>query len=269
MDLKRALRIAVTVLAVAALSALSSGQSAGNTYNPAARQAPAKPRDGFIDFTLKRINPADQDYGKCLDEGRVRLLDESLKSGYFWSNLVALGLLGCLFAIIVYQHKIQTRRDWTAAEMLGQCEHALSGSTARLDEVTRENRGLIEDLAALREAALRSAPPAQDSPDGPAPAPIKPRALSARVATPAPKASVAKVTAERDTATAARTATAVEPEPQMALFKPDAALIMRVNTLEQQLARSDEQRKELSRQLNEAGRKLQAEQEKNRALKGA
>ena len=55
----------------------------------------------------------------------------------------------------------------------------------------------------------------------------------------------------------------------MALFKSDAALIMKVNSLEQQLARSEEQQKELRRQLNEAGRKLQDEQEKNRALKGA
>jgi hypothetical protein len=68
----------------------------------------------------------------------------------------------------------------------------------------------------------------------------------------------------------ARRATAVEePQNQMALFKPDAALIMRVNSLEQQLAHSEEQRRELARQLNESGRKLQAEQEKNRALKGA
>ena len=44
---------------------------------------------------------------------------------------------------------------------------------------------------------------------------------------------------------------------------------MKVNALEQQLTRAEEQQKELRRQLNESGRKLQAEQEKNRALKGA
>ena len=43
---------------------------------------------------------------------------------------------------------------------------------------------------------------------------------------------------------------------------------MKVNALEQQLARAEEQQKELRRRI-ESGRKLQAEQEKNRALKGA
>ena len=44
-------------------------------------------------FTLKRINPADKDYGQCLDEGRKILLEETMRNGYFWSNLVALA--GC------------------------------------------------------------------------------------------------------------------------------------------------------------------------------
>jgi len=118
----------------------------------------------------------------------------------------------------------------------------------------------------VREAALRPATPSEDSPDHRASAAVKGRPASVKTAIPATGTAPGKPVAERN----ARTATAVEePENQMALFKPDAALIMRVNSLEQQLARSEEQRKELGRQLNDAGRKLQAEQEKNRVLKGA
>jgi hypothetical protein len=49
------------------------------------------------------------------------------------------------------------------------------------------------------------------------------------------------------------------------LFKPEVELVTRVNSLEQQLGRSHETEKHLRRQLNEAGRKLQAEQERNRS----
>jgi hypothetical protein len=52
------------------------------------------------------------------------------------------------------------------------------------------------------------------------------------------------------------------------LFKPEVDLITKVNSLQQQLGRSKQLESELRRQLNEAGRKLQAEQEKNRTLKG-
>ena len=266
MGVSRPLRIGVAALCVAASTIVSSGQTTPNGYDPGTRQTPRRPHEGFIDFTLKRINPADQNYGKCFAEGRDMLVAESVKNGYFWSNLVALGLLGCLFLIILYQHKLQTRRDWTGAGMLGQHKHALARMAARLEEVTKENRNLIEDLAAVREAALRPATPSEDSPDHRASAAVKGRAASVKAAIPTTGNVPGKPAAERN----ARTATAVEePQNQMALFKPDAALIMRLNSLEQQLALSEEQRKELGRQLNEAGRKLQAEQEKNRALKGA
>ena len=55
---------------------------------------------------------------------------------------------------------------------------------------------------------------------------------------------------------------------QIGLFKSDVDLVMKVNSLEQQLARSKDVESELRRQLNGIGRKLQSEQEKNRALKG-
>lgn len=265
MDVSLALRIAVAALCVAASSIMSFGQAAPNSFDPARRQAPVKAPEGFIDFTLKRINPSDQDYGKCFDEGRDMLIAESVKNGYFWSNLVALGLLGSLFLIVLYQHKIQTRRDWTAAGMLGQHKHAMARMAARMEEVTKENRNLIEDLAAVREAALQAAP-SEDSPEHRASAAVKSQTAGVKTPIPATGTVPAKPVTERNART---TAAAAEPQNQMALFKQDAALIMRVNSLEQQLVRSEEQRKELGRQLNEAERKLQAEQQKNRALKGA
>ena len=83
------------------------------------------------------------------------LLKETIESTYFWSNIVSLGLLGCLFIIIIYQHRVQGRREWTAAEMLAQYEHSLSLANAQVDEATKRNCGLMEALTLLRESALR------------------------------------------------------------------------------------------------------------------
>jgi hypothetical protein len=43
---------------------------------------------------------------------------------------------------------------------------------------------------------------------------------------------------------------------------------MKVNSLEQQLGRSRDEAKLLRRQVNEAGQRAQAEEQKNRTLKG-
>jgi hypothetical protein len=235
------------------------------TYDPAGQRQPSRQKDGFVDFALKRINPADKDYGQCLDEGRKILLEETIKNGHFWSNLVALGLLACLFVIIVCQHRVQTCREWTAAEMLAQYEHALGRANAHAEEATSRNRGLMEALTALRESALRSQAPPGEAQDRPALETVRSRTSSiqaSQVAT--PKNGNATSAADRSPSAA----TATRPTNQIGLFKPDVELIMKVNSLEQQLSRSQDEAKLLRRQLNESDRRLQEEQQRNRSLKG-
>ncbi len=217
-------------------------------------------------FTVKRINPADKDYGQCLDEGRKILLEETMRNGYFWSNLVALGLLVCLFVIIVYQRRVRACREWTAAEMLAQYEHALSRANAQVEEATNRNRGLMEALTTLRESALRSQAPPGDTQDRPALETVSSRASSIQAN------QVASVKSSNSTSApgrSARAAPATPPANQIGLFKPDVDLIMKVNSLEQQLGRSQDEAKLLRRQLNESDRRLQEEQQRNRSLKGA
>jgi hypothetical protein len=263
MDVRRTRRIAAVALSIALLSSFSVAQSGHSGYDPAVHQGSPKPQDGFVDFTLQRINPSDVDYGKCLSEGRTLLVEDSVEHGYFWSNVVALGLLGCLFIIIVYQHRIQARRDWTAAEMLGQFEQTLARANAQVEEATKRNRVLTESLAVLKQSTPQSQPlPAVDR------TPFRPTrshtASSQASTATAPKGNGAKPTLDGP----AVTATAPNPGGQIALFKPEVELVTKVNVLEQQLGRSHELEKHLRRQLNETGRKLQAEQERNRSLKG-
>jgi len=265
MDVSRPSRIVVAGLFLALLSSLCFAQARRSGYDPAAQAQSPKQKDGFVDFALKRINPADKDYGQCLDEGRKMLLEETIRNGYFWSNLVALGLLACLFVIIVYQHRVQTCREWTAAEMLAQHEHALARANAQVEEATSRNRGLMEALTTLRESALRSQAPPGEAQDRPALQTVSSRTSSipaSQVAT--PKNGNAATAPSRS----ARAAIATPPANQIGLFKPEVDLVMKVNSLEQQLGRSQDEAKLLRRQLNESDRRLQEEQQRNRSLKG-
>ncbi len=141
MNVNRTFRIAVAGLFLALVSPVSSAQGNRPSYDPLTQQRSSKQKDGFVDSTLKRINPCDTDYGQHLDEGRRMVLQETIESAYFWSNIVSLGLLGCLFIIIIYQHRVQRSREWSAAEMLAQYEHSLSLANAQVDEATQRNYG--------------------------------------------------------------------------------------------------------------------------------
>lgn len=263
--MKRSYRIAAAALLIAILPPFLVAQSGHSSYDPAAHQGSSKPRDSFLDYTLKRINPSDGNYGQCLGEGRTMLLEETARNVYFWSNVVALGLLGCLFIIIVYQHRIQAMREWTAAEMLRQVEQSLARSRAQVDETTQENHHLMQTLATLRESALRPASVPRESTERAAPSAAKPRSPSAQ---PAPPATL-KTNSKPTSGGTARTGAAGEPVGQMRLFTPDADFIMKLNSLEQQLAHSQEDNKQLRRRIADGDRRLEAEQERNRQLKGA
>ena len=126
--MKRSYQIATAVLLVTILGTFSAAQASHSSYDPATHSAPSKPRDGFLDFTLKRINSSATNYGQCLSEGRAMLLEETIRNAYFWSNIVALSALGCFFIVVVYQHRVQTKREWATAEVVAGLERSLARS---------------------------------------------------------------------------------------------------------------------------------------------
>jgi len=253
------------LLAMTGAFSLVVQQAPRPSYDPASQRPAEKPAESFVDFALKRINPSDKNYGQCIDEGRRILLEETVENGYFWSNMVALGLLGCLFVIIVYQHNRQTRRGWVVAEALQQYEHALARANAQVDEATKRNQELMDALTVARENTLRSpiALLERDEQEGNKGSSKRSTAAQlAEVITAKSGAVSAKTEAAKAGGNGAKTTS------QIPLFKPEVDLIVRVNSLEQQLGRSQEQEKQLRRQLNQSEVRLQTEQQKNRALKG-
>jgi len=225
-----------------------------STYDPAHPAQPSRPARGFVDFTLGRINARDIEYGKCLDEDRRLMLEETIENAYFWSNLVSLGLLGCLFLIIVYQHNCRARQDQTVASLLAEQQHALARSHAQINDLAAKNRTMMDALAAQRETTIRAG-----ALDTAAP-------LATATSTPQRPASVS--TKHSTSVVAERVAIAAEPASQIGLFHGDGDLMMSINSLRQQLAHAEEEKKLLRRRITNADRQLAAEQAKNHQLKG-
>jgi len=234
-------------------------------HDPASQRPPEKRADSFVDFALKRINPADKNYGQCIDEGRKLVLEGTVENGYFWSNTVALSLLGCLFVILVYQHNRQTRREWIVGEVLQQYDHALARANAQVDEATKRNQELVEALTGARESALRSPIALLGRSEQEGNRGSSKRSTAAQPAELTPAKS-GPVSAKSEAAKAS--GNGAKPTRQIPLFKPEVDLVVKVNSLEQQLGRSQEQEKHLRRQLNQSEVRLQTEQQKNRTLKG-
>lgn len=247
------------------------------------RRAPEQ-RDGILDFALKQINPSNQDYGKCIDEGRKILLEETIESGYFWSNLLSLVLLGLSFLICFHQHKVQQRREVIVAESLAQYQHALARADIHIKEATSRNMALMEALSSsLERGDIRDATEQQPGNVG-AHSAKKSAPNIAGTANSSPAVSVAGSTLGRsrqpsksavaNVQTSVSTANAGNANPIL----PESAsppkisvetdLVSKVNMIQQQLSGSQEREKQLRRQLNEAELRLQKEQQKNRSLKG-
>lgn len=268
MDMKpRSIRFVAAMSLVILFTTWSSAQLEYSALDPASRPWSVKQKSGLFDSTLRRINPADIDFGARLAESRAFLFDVTLANSYFWSNAVAIGLLVCLFTVIVFQNQTHARQDESTAEILVEYEHALSRAIEQAEFAARNNRSLKESLAALRESSLRAPVVAPDSVErstSPPPKKERPPSVPA-VAQENPGNGSAKVARERP----APTANATDKVNQMGLFASDADLIMRLNSLEQQLAQSQEDNKQLRRRITDGDRRLTAEQAKNRQLKGA
>ena len=265
MDVKATIRVIIVLLIVLALARSSWPQLATSRYDPSSNERRSKERAGFVDFTLKRINPSDKDYGQMISAGRNLLLAETIENSYFWSNVVSLGLLGCLFILVVYQQKHMNRAEWKSAEIVAQYEYALKRANVQVADATKRNSEIIEVLVGLKESTVCAQPARTNNNE----APVARQSRARPADTPASTAEPPRNgTNKAVKATAIPTPAGADAGAQIGLFKPDVDLITRVNSLEQLLARSKGRENELVRQLNEAGRKLQAEQDKNRSLKG-
>jgi hypothetical protein len=264
-DVRRSIH-AFVLLAYFGAGQLLWSQPAHSGYHPAPPQA-SYSRIGFLDFTLKRINPSEYDYGQAIATARDRLRKETIENSYFWSNVVALGLLGAMFLVMSYQQRRLTRATWNSAEAVAQYEHALQRANAEIENGSRRNQDLANALIKLKEAVVSPASDRSDFVEATVTRELRKRQADTGSLAPGATRNKTEKSAKNNACGIANVT--VASANQIGLFKSEVDFIMKINSLEQQLARSRDVESELRRQLNESGRKIQIEQEKNRTLKGA
>jgi hypothetical protein len=104
-------------LAIAFAAMAASGQTSRSSYDPAANR-PAKQHGSFIDFTLRKINPQDIDYGQSIEEMRRTAMIATIDDYYYWSNLVAISGLVIMFCLFYRQHIVLKRRVFSTARVV-------------------------------------------------------------------------------------------------------------------------------------------------------
>lgn len=243
----------VMLIFVSWLSAVGQRSS----YDPAAKQ-PGKPRDGFVDFALKQINPQNKDYGCQIDDARKLLVDETIKSVAFWALLVSLSFLILAFFLLLHQHRERHRRDIIAAGLLAQYHNALADARGQADEAIRRYNELVNRINTAAEAAHRPALHPSERAQATVPAPS---------VVPDVKPKPSPVPTSKDRIKAGEKGTGGTPAvPQ----SPEAEgnLIAQISTLQQQLHSSHEREKNLQKELTKAERRLAAAQPKEANIAG-
>jgi hypothetical protein len=215
-----------------------------SSYDPAAKRQ-SQPREGFVDFALKQINPQNTDYGCRLDEARKLAVDQTIKKVDSWAVLVALGFLVLSFFMLVHQHRERNRREAIAAEFLAQYHNAWVDARTQAADAIRRYNELVHTSNRASEATLR--PPSTETRASQAMAPKTGIGHS-------PKALSAQVTAARNDIKAVGNG-AARSDTGSQIRGPEADLIAQISTLQQQLNASHEREKNLQKELTKAQRR--------------
>jgi hypothetical protein len=113
--MKRTRKVGLVGIVFATL--ILHGQTSRSSYDPAANR-PAKQRDSFMDFALKKLNPQDIDYGQKIEEMRRAAVVATIDDYYFWSNFGAVCALALTFSLFFRQHILLKRRELSTARLV-------------------------------------------------------------------------------------------------------------------------------------------------------
>jgi len=116
--------------------ALSAGAAYGQEHSApssAPHQATRKSQ-GFLDYTLGKINPDNKDYGLSAEGARTGVVHDSIDDLYFWSNLVTLSLLAAVTVIRFLEQRSAEKKEVICAALVTQL---WNGRVSDLDEIER------------------------------------------------------------------------------------------------------------------------------------
>jgi|SRR5579872_123222 len=121
------------VLITGLLTATMAGlQVPASSYDPARNHR--QTQVDFVSSNLKRINPANTDYGQEIEDQRAVLLAKTIDNLLFWSNVCAMVLLSGAFITVFHQHRERHHRQIIAARFLSWYHNQLLDARDRATE---------------------------------------------------------------------------------------------------------------------------------------
>lgn len=107
------------------------------------------------EFALRKLNPANLDYGAEL-ERRRQIFVHQFRDPLLWAKATLLGSMLAGWVLAARQRREQLRREILTSEILAQYHNALAETTIRLEQA-------IADNTALRDAAqaVMPSPPSE------------------------------------------------------------------------------------------------------------
>jgi len=234
-----------------------STQTAPPLYQRPQSANPSQPHEDFFRSSTKLVNKSDFDYGAWIEERRRALLEASLSNPFFWYSALTTGLVMLLMLMYGVRVLDEKRKLWRAAELLTDVWNQDQYSRAVTAAAVEKHNAHMAECNRVVETQLTGRPSA------------------AALETMDAKERLETLSAQRDALDSENRSLKAE------LQRKDAMLSQmsgRLDALERRAeangagtaAPADtESTRRLVARVNELQQQLEAEQRKNRQLKGA
>ena len=159
------------VIALAACVTLASGQPAPSstggaeqtqpTAGHSQRQADTRPKEQKEDFfssSTKLVNKSDADYGAMLERRRQAFLDASAANPFFWYSALATALLMVLMFAYGVRVMDEKRKLWRAAEVLNDVWNDAQYARATAETAIERHNHHMQACNRVIEAQLSGRP---------------------------------------------------------------------------------------------------------------
>jgi hypothetical protein len=234
-----------------------SSQPSPGLYQRPQTGKPYQPQDDFFHYSTKLVNKNDVDYGAWIEERRRAFLEASLSNPFFWYSALTTGLVMLLMLMYGVRVLGERRKLWRAAELLTDTWNQEQYSRAVAAAAVEKYNAHMADCNRVIETQLTGRPSAT------------------ALETMDFKERLEVVSAQRDAFDSENRSLKAELQKKDAMVGQMSA---RLDALEHRsetngsgtggIADTDATRRLIAR-VNELQQQLEAEQRKNRQLKGA
>ena len=238
-------------------TAVVDGQDHGEP--PSAPHRTARRSQGFLDYTLGKVNPANKDYGLSAADLRAEAMHDSIDDLYFWSNLVTLGLLATITVIRVLEHRAAEKKDVVCVTLITQLWNGRVSDLIEIERRTNQYNALAERNNLEVERGLMSSTKAPET-DETSSSKIK-RTVEKLERRSAPSQSPPLSRPPVERTPQSNDASSRPPE----LIDPTQKTLL----LERQVEAMRNTEQNLKERLNQTTFQLEQERQRNAALKGA